>query len=588
MAIDEPPKPVTGRNMNVTTPYDVFLCHNIRDKRFVLALKHRLESEGYRTWYDDSHLQAGGGRTLVDQIHEAVSNCRAAIITYGGDGFGVFQESEEIGLLNGRPDMSKIPVLIPGATASDARRAKEAFQGEFYLDFSQNHPEQFPQELWAKLINTIGPPIQQSNTTHTKLDHQSLRRECIDLATRVAGGGLSIFIGSTWRNNLSHDLHPDPEELANFLLKQATGHQSNGPHEPITSPSFEEAARIFELKHNQDELHEVAIADFINARTTKKSNRFDAIANMLQKVMDLRYAAHPPSTTVKRALMVYSTNVDLRLERSLILHKVPFVRLVVHGGGRTFTPSAYNRIDILANRGYQLTGPTGEVRQLRPDNTNQESINHIQDQRARIISSLTLQNIPPQDHPGLSEVTETIHLSELLQDPAFAIDKRDFEDGATTFEQKLNRNELPGLILIKLLGSTGVRQSFALTSNQIMSLPKFEKNMPALFRNALRQQPIAFFDFSPAESMFQKIYHVFLHNKQHFQGSARFIMENFAQANDQRGALERIIGVDKIGSALMDQLGVEAISASPKEYCDLFLAEYSLQMSRERRGGGFI
>ena len=93
--------------------YDVFLCHNSKDKDVVRAVDSVLKEFKIETWLDEVDLLPG--RFWKPEIHEVITTVKSIAIFIGEHGFGPYQEKEVEGVLlqfsgQGRPI---IPILLP-------------------------------------------------------------------------------------------------------------------------------------------------------------------------------------------------------------------------------------------------------------------------------------------------------------------------------------------------------------------------------------------------------------------------------------------------------------------------------------------
>jgi nucleoside phosphorylase len=96
--------------------YDVFLCHNTKDKPVVRRLCVALQERNIWPWLDEDVLSPGG-RGQEDLGH-AISSIPAAIVCIGPSGLGKWQIEEALLYIersvNGKARV--IPVLLPGST----------------------------------------------------------------------------------------------------------------------------------------------------------------------------------------------------------------------------------------------------------------------------------------------------------------------------------------------------------------------------------------------------------------------------------------------------------------------------------------
>src|SRR5262245_34900267 len=72
--------------------FDVFLCHNNKDKPLVRRIANRLERYGLKSWLDEQNLRPG--LPFQDGLEKAMRSTRAAAIFHGSHGLGSWQPYE--------------------------------------------------------------------------------------------------------------------------------------------------------------------------------------------------------------------------------------------------------------------------------------------------------------------------------------------------------------------------------------------------------------------------------------------------------------------------------------------------------------
>jgi hypothetical protein len=117
--------------------FDVFLCHNSRDKAEVKTVGLRLMERGVKPWLDEWELRPG--MRWQPRLEEQVRQVKSAAVFVGADGIGPWQ-SEEIGaflsacvrrgipvipvLLSSAPSEPELPVFLEERTWVDFRKAE--------------------------------------------------------------------------------------------------------------------------------------------------------------------------------------------------------------------------------------------------------------------------------------------------------------------------------------------------------------------------------------------------------------------------------------------------------------------------------
>ncbi len=119
--------------------YDVFLCHNSKDKPAVRAINEVLRQEfGLQTFLDESTIV--GGEEWAAVIDAALAGSAACIVLLGENGWGPYQRDYEarpaIARRHSEPEFRVIPALLPGAAEAAKSELPELFRATHLVDFS--------------------------------------------------------------------------------------------------------------------------------------------------------------------------------------------------------------------------------------------------------------------------------------------------------------------------------------------------------------------------------------------------------------------------------------------------------------------
>lgn len=76
--------------------FDVFLCHNSRNKPAVRELAEVLRARGLNVWLDEWELVPG--RLWQEALEEIIATTRSAAVLVGKDGLGPWQNNESSSL----------------------------------------------------------------------------------------------------------------------------------------------------------------------------------------------------------------------------------------------------------------------------------------------------------------------------------------------------------------------------------------------------------------------------------------------------------------------------------------------------------
>ena len=130
-----------------TGDYDVFLCHNSRDKQQVMAIGERLKERGILPWLDTWEIPPG--TRWQKELQKNLKSVRSAAVFIGPRGSGPWQELEVESLLGqiARRNRPIIPVILEGRAGNPRM---PAFLDMWHVvDMRQPDPDPFEQLVWG-------------------------------------------------------------------------------------------------------------------------------------------------------------------------------------------------------------------------------------------------------------------------------------------------------------------------------------------------------------------------------------------------------------------------------------------------------
>jgi hypothetical protein len=78
--------------------FDVFLCHNSKDKAEVIEIANELTRQGIKPWLDKWELRPG--LAWQSLLEEQIENIKSAAVFVGSSGLGPWQSQEMRAFLN--------------------------------------------------------------------------------------------------------------------------------------------------------------------------------------------------------------------------------------------------------------------------------------------------------------------------------------------------------------------------------------------------------------------------------------------------------------------------------------------------------
>lgn len=127
--------------------FDVFLCHNSKDKPIVKKIGQQLKSLGILPWLDEWEIQPG--KPWQQELEKQIKNIKTAAVFVGLEGLGPWQQSEIWAFLNEfhRRGIPVIPVVLPFC---DETPDLPVFLANMnWVDFRKSEPNPYSQLLWG-------------------------------------------------------------------------------------------------------------------------------------------------------------------------------------------------------------------------------------------------------------------------------------------------------------------------------------------------------------------------------------------------------------------------------------------------------
>jgi TIR domain len=138
---------MTVKDKEAVGEYDVFLCYNWDDKKFVYQLYDQLIADGLRPWLDNREIRPG--TSWQDSLENVIMQVRSAAVLVGKSGVGPWQEQEVRSLLHefaGR-QAPVIPALLPNA--GSCPDLPMFLRNLSWVDFREDREKAFRARQWG-------------------------------------------------------------------------------------------------------------------------------------------------------------------------------------------------------------------------------------------------------------------------------------------------------------------------------------------------------------------------------------------------------------------------------------------------------
>lgn len=127
--------------------YDVFLCHNSKDKEAVKRIGIKLKERGILPWLDEWDLEPG--KVWINELEIIISQVKSAVVCVGPNQTGPWEKIEIRTLLRKfvEGDLKVIPTILEG---TNEEPDWSMFLDDFHrVDFRKQEPEPFEQLVWG-------------------------------------------------------------------------------------------------------------------------------------------------------------------------------------------------------------------------------------------------------------------------------------------------------------------------------------------------------------------------------------------------------------------------------------------------------
>lgn len=135
--------------MTDKSEYDVFLCHNSKEKQEVERIRHQLKQRGIQAWLDKYDFEPF--RPWQEQLEEIIPDIKAAAVFIGSSGVGPWAniEMREFLVEFASRKIRMGLVILPGCPEKLIQQVPRFIKGFHWVDFRQQVPEPMEQLIWG-------------------------------------------------------------------------------------------------------------------------------------------------------------------------------------------------------------------------------------------------------------------------------------------------------------------------------------------------------------------------------------------------------------------------------------------------------
>jgi hypothetical protein len=344
--------------------FDVFLSYSRQDDEAVTRIAETLRDSGLRVWFDKWELRPG--LSWMQGIEEGIKKSQATAVFIGPRGMGDWEKPEMRISLDSQVKSNRpvIPVILPGCPPDIEEQLSAFLKSNTWVDFSRRRldDEQAIKKLRWGITGqkpTDTPPVAPPPPKRQQAgDGSEVADAAADLASTLRSGNVTFYLGP-WAL-LDGDTSSSACEIARKLL---LGLQLIKKDYDDLLPPMDVVGMYYNVRWGDARL-ENDVIDCIMQRATDVPPIHKQLAELLVVLRD-----RPPSRVRRRRQqLIVTTNLDVMMERALLLAGVPFTRIVQHRSAQRITINEYRDVRLSAD-GRTLTLPAegGEARQIELD-----------------------------------------------------------------------------------------------------------------------------------------------------------------------------------------------------------------------------
>lgn len=526
----------------MASDYDVFISYNSADAGEVTRFAEALQARRVRVWLDKFCLPKG--QDWRPQAERALQECAIIIVCVGRHGVGPWQDKEistAIQLQVEQPERRVIPVLLEGVTRE---KVPLLLQTHTWFAFAPGLSAQSLDEFAAPLPKSLPPASNDAPVAVESEKKRHLHDAVVKLANFLLQGQHATFFLGSWTDDLAAPLGAKSSYLARELLREAELIDQNYSHllPPVDVAGLYYAVRSEGNWNGGWEL-EFRVNELLAQCTNEAIPTQQALAHLLKTLQTNLRPRRVPNPDPQ---LLVTTNLDVQMERALLIAGIAFTRVVQHQSAKEITINEYAPVRLDERDAVVCFGEGNDVPRVPL-----RQISELDDQ----IASYGKHTIELQTTDGTGKNILT---------------------SSVTGQQQRTK-----LILYKLLGSQDVPYSCTISAGQHF---EFAQNalrnncIPLEITKLLGNTPAIFLGYGFLDPDLRLLYHVMLQKqfalKTHVAGMRYALrLPPSHEADDHYRRVEARIW-DGIKRVVNHQLGVTLL----EERGDVFLRQLTEQI----------
>ena len=129
--------------------FDVFLCHNSKEKEQVETIREKLQEQGISAWLDQYDFEPF--RRWQEQLEEIISQIKAVAVFIGSSGIGPWADIEmkEFLVEFAKRKIRMGLVILPGCPEELIHQVPRFIKSFHWVDFRRQNPDPMEQLIWG-------------------------------------------------------------------------------------------------------------------------------------------------------------------------------------------------------------------------------------------------------------------------------------------------------------------------------------------------------------------------------------------------------------------------------------------------------
>lgn len=173
--------------MTTSQDYDVFLCHNSKEKQQVERIRKQLKQQGILAWLDKYDFEPF--RPWQDQLEEIIPQIKAVAVFIGSSGVGPWAniEMREFLVEFANRQLRMGLVILPGCTQELIDSVPRFIKSFHWVDFRQQEPDPMEQLIWGISGKKPAPTVKVIPQSQTQNTQQNQRDDSGDDLSSESG-----------------------------------------------------------------------------------------------------------------------------------------------------------------------------------------------------------------------------------------------------------------------------------------------------------------------------------------------------------------------------------------------------------------